>query len=72
MIINGSKLVFIFQIIIRSEETFQQVYLVDSSGWHHCFLFVPLWHAPQAQVAQVEARDIRKSRKTAIQDLHDV
>lgn len=70
MIINGSKLVFVFQIIVRSQETFQQVYLVDNLDRYYCLLFVPLWHAPQVEVAQAKARDIRQGEMVALQDRH--
>jgi hypothetical protein len=72
VIINGPKLVIIFQIFFGSKETFQQVYLVISVSWHYCLLFVPLRHAPQAQAAQAEARDLRKGQIAAHQDHDDV
>lgn len=66
MIINGSKLVFVFQIIVRSQETFQQVYLADNLDRYYCLLFVPLWHAPQVEVAKAKARDIRQGEMVAL------
>ncbi len=72
MIINGPKLVIVFQIFFGSKETFQQVYLVFSVSWHYCLLFVPIRYAPQAETAQAKARDIRKGQIAAHQDYYDV